>query len=173
MKRTISSEWPLGAFSDSISVSNPYLYLSTSMRRTWSTVSCTAGILPSAHGFKDRGLDWSVMVPIKFWLGSPLSFGRRQAALPCVLLGNVRTSFFQASRKQSTSSAAVENPRLTRIAPRARAGSTPMAASTGEAATLPDEQADPDDTATPSRSRAIRAVSAFTPGTANAVVLGR
>src|SRR5262249_49697941 len=62
MKRTISSESPLGAFSDSISVSNPYLYWSTSIRRTWSTVSCTAGILPSAHGFKDRGLDLSVMV---------------------------------------------------------------------------------------------------------------
>ena len=40
----------------SISVSNPYLYWSTSIRRTWSTVSCTAGIFPSAHGFKDRGL---------------------------------------------------------------------------------------------------------------------
>jgi hypothetical protein len=28
------------------------------MRRTRSIVSCTAGILPSAHGFKDRGLEW-------------------------------------------------------------------------------------------------------------------
>src|ERR1039458_10062324 len=62
MKRTVSSESPLGAFSDSISVTNPYLYWSTSMLRTRSTVSCTAGILPSAHGFKDRGLDLSVMV---------------------------------------------------------------------------------------------------------------
>src|SRR6187397_1724722 len=59
MKRTVSSDRPLGAFSDSISVTNPYLYWSTSIRRTWSTVSCTAGILPSAHGFKDRGLDQS------------------------------------------------------------------------------------------------------------------
>src|SRR6202035_3926168 len=57
MKRTVSSDRPFGALSDSISVSNPYLYWSTSMRRTCSTVSCTAGIRPSAHGFKDRGLD--------------------------------------------------------------------------------------------------------------------
>ena len=47
-----------------------------------------------------------------------------------------------------------------------------MAASTCEACTLPDEQAEPDDTATPSRSKAIIAVSAFMPGTANSVVLG-
>src|SRR5882757_4945899 len=46
MKRTISSDRPLGALSDSISVSNPYLYWSTSIRRTCSTVSCTAGIFP-------------------------------------------------------------------------------------------------------------------------------
>jgi hypothetical protein len=45
----------LGALSDSMSVTNPYLYWSTSRRRTRSTVSCTAGILPSACGFKDRG----------------------------------------------------------------------------------------------------------------------
>ena len=47
-----------------------------------------------------------------------------------------------------------------------------MAASTCEGATLPDEQAAPDDTATPSRSKAITAVSAFMPDTANSVVLG-
>src|SRR5260370_29028935 len=62
IKRTVSSDRPLGAFSDSISVSNPYLYSSTSMRRTCSTVSCTAGIRPSAHGFKDRRLDLVGMV---------------------------------------------------------------------------------------------------------------
>src|SRR5215211_1948904 len=101
-----------------------------------------------------------------------LSPGRPHAAMPCVLLGNARTSLFQASRKQSTSSSLVENPRLTRIAPAPRRGPTPMAVSTCEAATLPDEQADPDDTATPARSRAISAVSALTPGTAKKVVLG-
>src|SRR5215204_5047831 len=126
------------------------------MRRTWSTVSCTAGIFPSAHGFKDRGLDWSVMISCLL-LGLSLSPGRPHAAMPCVLLGNARTSLFQAFRKQSTSSSLVENPRLTRIAPAPRRGATPMAVSTCEAATLPDEQADPDDTATPARSRPISA----------------
>src|ERR1700736_2956452 len=55
MKRTVSSDRPLGALSDSISVSNPYLYWSTSMRRTRSTVSCTAGILPSAAVSRTAG----------------------------------------------------------------------------------------------------------------------
>src|SRR6516165_2849064 len=41
MKRTISSESPLGALILSISVVNPYLYLSTSISRTRSMVSCT------------------------------------------------------------------------------------------------------------------------------------
>src|SRR3954464_8091615 len=45
MKRTVSSDSPLGALSDSIVVSNPYRYWSTSIRLTRSTVSCTAGIL--------------------------------------------------------------------------------------------------------------------------------
>src|SRR5690242_2251266 len=72
MNRTVSSERPLGAFSDSMSVTNPYLYWSTSIRRTLSTVSCTAGILSSAHGFKDRGLDQSVMVGSRCALRSSL-----------------------------------------------------------------------------------------------------
>ena len=42
----------------------------------------------------------------------------------------------------------------------------PMASSTCDGCTLPDEQADPDDTAIPSRSRAIRAVSARNAGSA-------
>src|SRR6266581_2582924 len=58
------------------------------------------------------------------------------------------------------------------MAPRASAGPKPMAASTCEGWTLPEEQAAPEETATPSRSSAITAVSAFTPGTANKVVLG-
>ena len=61
---------------------------------------------------------------------------------------------------------------LTRTAPRAKAGATPMAASTCEGATLPDEQAEPDDTATPSRSKAMIAVSAYMPSAVNSVVLG-
>ena len=47
-----------------------------------------------------------------------------------------------------------------------------MAARTCDGATLPDEQAAPDDTATPSRSKAMTAVSAFMPLTENSVVLG-
>ncbi len=47
-----------------------------------------------------------------------------------------------------------------------------MAPRTWEAETLPDEQADPEDTATPARSSAITAVSALTPGTEKADVLG-
>src|SRR5262245_66463267 len=56
--------------------------------------------------------------------------------------------------------------------PRTNAGSAPIAARTCEDWTFPDEQADPDETAIPLRSKAIIAVSAFTAGTANEVVLG-
>ena len=63
-------------------------------------------------------------------------------------------------------------PRLTRIAPAASAGATPIAASTWLGPTLPDEQAEPDDTATPSRSSRISSVAAARPGTAKASVLG-
>ena len=49
MKRTMSSDRPLGALSDSISATNPYLYWSTSIRRTCSTVSCTAAISLSVY----------------------------------------------------------------------------------------------------------------------------
>src|SRR5471032_514462 len=143
MKRTVSSERPLGAFSDSISVTNPYLYWSTSIRRTCSTVSCTAGILPSPHGFKDRGLDLSVMVGSliasrSFLLAPP------HAASACFLSSD-ETTVFQAVSRRSTSASVVFQQRLTRTEPRARLGSTPIAASTCEACTLPDEQAEPDD----------------------------
>lgn len=66
----------------------------------------------------------------------------------------------------------VAQPRLTRTAAWVSAGETPMAASTWEGWTLPDEQAAPDETAIPSRSKAITAVSAFMPGSANKVVFG-
>src|SRR6185312_16123378 len=94
MNRTVSSERPLGAFSDSISVTNPYLYWSTSIRRTCSTVSCTAGILPSAHGCKDRGLDLSVMVGSLIALRSFL-VAPPQAAFACSLSSD-ETTLFQA-----------------------------------------------------------------------------
>ena len=70
------------------------------------------------------------------------------------------------------SDSVVVAPRLTRTAPRAMAGSTPMAASTCDGWTFPDEQAAPEDTETPSRSKAMMAVSAFAPGRAKSVVLG-
>src|SRR6476646_1716034 len=171
MNRTVSSERPLGAFSDSISVTNPYLYWSTSIRRTCSTVSCTAGILPSAHGCKDRGLDLSVMVGSLFALRSFL-VAPPQAAFAC-LLSNDETTLFQAVNSASRSASVVVQPRLTRTAPRESEGSTPIAASTCDACTLPDEHAEPEETAIPLRSKAIIAVSAFRPGTANNVVLGR
>src|SRR5215468_143704 len=96
-----------------------------------------------------------------------------QAARPPLSPLNKRErSFLQAIRKPSISVSVVFRPRLSRTAPAASAGGTPMALSTWEAATLPEEQAEPEDAAIPARSRPIRAVSALTPGTANKVVLG-
>src|ERR1700683_1164284 len=87
-------------------------------------------------------------------------------------LDNAPETFLQAPRKRSTSAFVVIQPRLTRTAPRSSVGETPMAARTWEGWTLPDEQAAPDDTAIPSRSKAMIAVSALMPSTANSVVLG-
>src|SRR5215472_15845948 len=92
--------------------------------------------------------------------------------MPCCSLDNAVASFVQAVRNLSTSTAVVFQPRLTRTAPRCRGPDTPMAASTCEGWTLPEEQAAPDDTATPSRSKAITAVSALMPESANKVVFG-
>src|SRR5262245_7282682 len=64
-------------------------------------------------------------------------------------------------------------PKLTRSAPLAKSGATPIAASTRLERTLPDEHAAPELTATPSRSMAITAVSALSPGSAKLEVLGR
>src|SRR6476659_10036658 len=171
MNRTVSSERPLGAFSDSISVTNPYLYWSTSIRRTCSTVSCTAGILPSAHGCKDRGLDLSVMVGSLIALRSFL-VAPPQAAFAC-LLSSDETTLFQAVNSALRSASVVVQPRLMRTAPRKSEGSTPIAASTCDACTLPEEHAEPEETAIPLISNAIIAVSALRPGTATNVVLGR
>src|SRR5579862_6673047 len=92
--------------------------------------------------------------------------------MPSRPLDNAVASFLQALRNLSMSLCVVLQPRLTRTAPRRRAGETPMAARTWDGCTLPDEQAAPDDTATPSRSKEITAVSAFNPSTAKSVVLG-
>src|SRR5208282_4300990 len=79
----------------------------------------------------------------------------------------------KASAKRSTSASSDAQPKLSRIAPRARSGFTPIAASTCDGATLPDEQAEPELTATPARSSAITSVAASTPGTAKQRVLGK
>src|ERR687889_1856908 len=94
-----------------------------------------------------------------------------QAAL-AFRLYKVPTTLSHASAKRITSSFVVVHPKLTRKTPSARMGSTPIASSTCERLTFPDEQAEPDDRAMPSRSKAIRAVSARRPGMAKAKVLG-
>ena len=55
------------------------------------------------------------------------------AAIPRLSLANDPTSIFQVSRNRSTSRIVLRHPRLTRTAPRASDGSTPLAASTAEA----------------------------------------
>src|SRR3954452_4252754 len=101
--------------------------------------------------------------------GDPLSV---QAAIFRLALYRFATNFAQVSKNISISVSVVVWPTLMRMAPRADSGEPSMAASTCEAATLPEEQAEPEETAIPSRSSAIRAVSAFMPGTANSVVFG-
>src|SRR5688572_27007683 len=169
MKRTVSSDKPFGALSDSMSVTNPYLYWSTSMRRTRSIVSCTAGIHSPPLRLQGPWVGFRSVWSVRFPVGAPL-----QAAISCCFpdLYRLSASLAQAFRNASISASVEEYPKLRRMAPRARPVGTPMAASTWDGVTLPDEQAAPDDTATPSRSSAITAVSAFTPGTANSVVLG-
>src|ERR1039458_5946277 len=135
------------------------------MLRTRSTVSCTAGILPSAHGFKDRGLDLSVMVGSLIALRSFLVVAP-QAAKPAFIcpLRKDETTLVKALSKFSISRSLVDQPRLTRTAPCASEDFTPMAASTCEACTLPDEQAEPEDTAIPLRSKAITRLAARSVG---------
>src|ERR1700730_16030049 len=171
MKRTVSSQSPLGAFSDSISVSNPYLYWSTLIRRTCSTVSCTAGISFPPLQFQGLrgGSMGSSMVGLSRFLRSPIA-GCGQAARPRFPLDSPARSFIQASRNRLISLSPVLGPILSRIAPELSLSGTPMAASTWDAVTLPDEQADPEDTAKPPRSRLISAVSARRPCAANRLV---
>jgi hypothetical protein len=83
-----------------------------------------------------------------------------QAATPLLSLSSDPATVFQVSRKRSKSASVVLFPMLARMAPRASAASTPMAARTSEGWTFPDEQAEPDETAIPLRSKAIMAVSA-------------
>src|ERR1700678_3058510 len=146
MKRTVSSQSPFGARSDSISVSTPYLYWSASIRRTCSTVSCTAGISFPPLRFQGPrvGSMWVVYGQVRF-RRSPIA-GCGQAARPRLSLESLdklARSFIQASRNRSISFSLVLGPILSRIAPEMSLSDTPMAASTWEAVTLPDEQAEP------------------------------
>ncbi len=83
----------------------------------------------------------------------------------------VRPAFSVRRRPPAPSPSCEFHPKLTRSAQRANASSTPIAASTWERATLPEEQAAPELTMMPSRSSAITAVSAATPGRAKFEVL--
>ena len=87
--------------------------------------------------------------------------------MPGCPLDNAVASFLQASRKRSMSASVVLQPRLTRTAPRSSARRNSHGGKDMGGLTLPDEQAAPDETATPSRSKAMTAVSAFMPSTAN------
>src|SRR5262245_56850093 len=120
-------------------------------------------------GFKDRGLDRSVYGG--FWCGSPCAFAAH-AAMPFALLSSAPDTLIQAVRNFSIADSVVVGPRLSRTAPCTSGAETPMAASTWEGCTLPEEQAAPDDTATPSRSKAMTAVSALRPGAVKRVVFG-
>src|SRR3954466_6229964 len=95
----------------------------------------------------------------------------RQAALARRLY-RVAITFSHVITKRMTSSFVEFHPKLTRMAPSERAGSTFMAESTWDRFTFPDEQAEPEDRATPWRSKAIRAVSARRPGIAKVKVFG-
>src|SRR5580700_7398668 len=171
IKRTVSSDKPLGALSDSINVSNPYRYWSTSIRRTRSTVSCTAGILFLRSRF--QGPRWIKLERLlRCSLAERNLLRTVQAVFRRSPLSRLLASFRQALRHESMSSSIVDQPRLSRTAPWATSRGYPIASSTWDGCTLPEEQAEPEDTATPSRSKPITAVSAFSPGTANSVVLG-
>src|SRR2546430_16070461 len=93
--------------------------------------------------------------------------------MPSDCVSNDPDTLIQASIKRSISDSVVLGPRLTRTAALASCGGTPMAASTCEGWTLPEEQAAPADTATPARSKAMTAGSAFIPAPPDSVVVGR
>src|SRR3984957_19263782 len=171
IKRTVSSDSPFGALSDSINVSNPYRYWSTSIRRTRSTVSCTAGILYPPLAVSRTAVDQSRKT-ITMFHGRNHLLRTVQAVFRRKPLSRVSESFRQASRQRSMSASEVDQPRLSRTAPWANSRPNPIASSTCEGCTLPDEQAEPEETATPPRSKPITAVSALRPGTVNNVVFG-
>ena len=150
----MSSERPFGALSISTSVSKPYLYWSTSIERTCSTVSCTAGIWSSPHRSRLQG-------PRVDELDGD---GGRQAALALRRYRCRDDRFRTAPRSGSTSASAVDPAEADAHGALAPARLDAHGVEHVRAPTLPDEQAEPDETATPSRSKAIRAVSALRPG---------
>src|SRR5215216_6773832 len=115
MNRTVSSERPFGALSDSISVTKPYLYWSTSMRRTVSTVSRTAGI-PKLHPQRFQGPRVE-----------PCEAAQAARFSPGATCFNTRR---HAVDNESKSDFADSHPKLRRIAVLARFAGTPIAEST-------------------------------------------
>src|SRR5207247_6468278 len=98
------------------------------------TADLLDGLLYGRHsslrcGFKDRGLDQSVMVVVS---GLPSPSLVLQAAMLRDSLSNTAETLIQARIKRSISDSVVVGPRLIRSAPRASGGGTPMAASTCE-----------------------------------------
>src|SRR5262249_45100961 len=100
--------------------------------------------------------------------------GHAHAALAAPARGLARRYIaVHASRKCSISASLVLQLRLTRIVEAAISAEAPIPSKTWLGPTLPEEQAAPALTMTPSRSRAMTCVSAETPGSAIALVLGR
>src|SRR5262249_42912550 len=130
------------------------------------------------HGFEDARIERGrgLVVEVNGRRVRPLRKGcggRTHAALtelPRVFIR--RYIAVHACRKWSISLSAVLQPRLTRIVEPAISGGAPIACSTWLGPTLPEEQAAPALTMTPSRSSAMTWVSAETPGSAIALVLG-
>src|SRR5690606_444867 len=115
-------------------------------------------------------------VPSPFNHRSGVSKSRRPdfnhaAGAAAVLVASRAASDRHAARHRSLSAASLCQPRLTRIADPASAGSIFMAASTCERPTLPDEQAEPALTAMPARSSAITWTSLASPVRAMQLVL--
>ncbi len=125
MKRTVSSDRPFGALSDSMTVSNPYLYWSTSI-----TADLIDGLLYGRHvslrsRFQGPRVGLSVMVvgpyPIVFDLfQEPL---RPRRFVPPYLM--IWQAFSKRRERFQYRPWSLSQPRLNRIAPAASAGFDP------------------------------------------------
>ncbi len=191
----MSSFRPLGALSMSMSVSKPYLYWSTSILRTRSIVSCTAGIRV-LHPCRVQGpavfklcrrrsgtTSYSAPYPEIHPAGPhdavPKRTSSRPRGQPFRQSGGFRRPDGEPrqhcrQRRSKHLDVASGRPMADRDAqarPHCRRNPSPSAH--GSDPTLPDEQADPADTATPARSNPICAVSALRPGIAKKRRVGK